>query len=86
MGNKGDSKHHFFIFDHHPTNFRLFYVLIKYISACGNKRKMSLYRFSKVRFVDGKELLASGLPVAPSEFETMVKKQCAKTREFLRKT
>lgn len=43
-------------------------------------------RFSKVRFVDGKKLFASGLPVVPNEFESMVKKQCAKTREFLRKT
>ena len=44
------------------------------------------FRFCKVRFVDGGELLASGLPVTPSEFEALVKKQCVRTRDFLKKT
>ena len=39
-----------------------------------------------MRFVDGGELLASGLPVTPSEFEALVKKQCVRTRDFLKKT
>ncbi|XP_048576009.1 dynein axonemal heavy chain 3 isoform X2 [Nematostella vectensis] len=43
-------------------------------------------RFAQSRFVDGNELLASGLPVSPSEFEELVVKQCARTREFLKKT
>lgn len=44
------------------------------------------FRFSDVRFVYGKELLESGLPVTPEEFESRVKEQCSKTREFLKKT
>lgn len=36
--------------------------------------------------MDGDQLLASGLPVAPAEFELLVKQQCAKTREFLKRT
>lgn len=43
-------------------------------------------RFSEVRFVDGDKLLESGLPVTPAEFESLVKQQCAKTREFLKRT
>ncbi|XP_028395318.1 dynein heavy chain 3, axonemal-like [Dendronephthya gigantea] len=43
-------------------------------------------RFSQVRFVDGDELLASGLPVVPEEFQERVRKQCLRTREFLKKT
>ena len=43
-------------------------------------------RFSQVRFVDGDELHASGLPVAPEEFQELVRKQCMRTREFLKKT
>lgn len=43
-------------------------------------------RFSDVRFVYGKELLESGLPVTPEVFESRVKEQCSKTREFLKKT
>ncbi|XP_031567893.1 dynein heavy chain 3, axonemal-like [Actinia tenebrosa] len=43
-------------------------------------------RFCNARFVDGKELLAAGLPVTPNEFEALVKQQCANTREFLKKT
>ncbi|XP_028395151.1 dynein heavy chain 3, axonemal-like isoform X1 [Dendronephthya gigantea] len=43
-------------------------------------------RFSQVRFVDGDELRASGLPVAPEEFQELVRKQCLRTREFLKKT
>ena len=44
------------------------------------------FSFSEVRFVDGDQLLASGLPVTPAEFELLVKQQCAKTREFLKRT
>ena len=47
---------------------------------------LSFFRFSEVRFVDGDSLLASGLPVTPAEFESLVKQQCAKTREFLKRT
>lgn len=36
--------------------------------------------------MDGDQLLASGLPVTPAEFELLVKQQCAKTREFLKRT
>ena len=43
-------------------------------------------RFCDVRFVDGEKLLASGLPVTPTEFESLVKQQCATTREFLKRT
>ncbi|CAB3991140.1 dynein heavy chain 3, axonemal-like, partial [Paramuricea clavata] len=43
-------------------------------------------RFSQVRFVDGDELHASGLPVVPEEFQELVRKQCVRTREFLKKT
>ena len=43
-------------------------------------------RFSQVRFVDGDELRASGLPVSPEEFQELVRKQCVRTREFLKKT
>ena len=39
-----------------------------------------------MRFVDGDELHASGLPVAPEEFQELVRKQCMRTREFLKKT
>ena len=47
---------------------------------------ITFFRFSEVRFVDGDKLFASGLPVTPAEFESLVKQQCAKTREFLKKT
>lgn len=43
------------------------------------------HRFSEVRFVEGDKLFASGLPVTPAEFESLVKQQCAKTREFLKR-
>ena len=36
--------------------------------------------------MDGDQLLASGIPVTPAEFELLVKQQCAKTREFLKRT
>ena len=49
-------------------------------------RELLSFRFSDVRFVYGKELLESGLPVTPEEFESRVKEQCSKTREFLKKT
>ena len=48
--------------------------------------RLCFFRFSEVRFVDGDKLLASGLPVTPEEFESLVKQQCAKTREFLKRT
>lgn len=44
------------------------------------------FSFSEIRFVDGDMLFASGLPVTPAEFESLVKQQCAKTREFLKRT
>ena len=47
---------------------------------------ITFFRFSEVRFVDGDKLFASGLPVTPAEFESLVKEQCAKTREFLKKS
>lgn len=47
---------------------------------------ITFFRFSEVRFVDGDKLFASGLPVTPAEFESLVKQQCTETREFLKKT
>lgn len=44
------------------------------------------HRFSHVRFVDDDELRASGLPVAPGEFQELVRQQCMRTRDFLKKT
>ena len=41
--------------------------------------------FSQLRFVDKEALLDAELPLLPSEFESLVKKQCWEAHETLRK-
>lgn len=43
-------------------------------------------QFSHLRFVNLKELLAADLPLLPTEFESLVKKQCWEAHEHLRKS
>ena len=42
-------------------------------------------RFSDLRFVNLKELMEADLPLLPSEFESLIKKQCWDAHEVLRK-
>ena len=43
------------------------------------------FRFSSLRFVNLKELQAADLPLLPSEFESLIRKQCWDAHEVLRK-
>ena len=68
-----------------PTKGLCSKVKLKF-SFATSERGHFFPRFSQVRFVDGGELHASGLPVSPEEFQELVRKQCLRTREFLKKT
>ncbi|KAL8573170.1 Dynein heavy chain 3, axonemal [Nucella lapillus] len=69
-GMKGFSENHLFI-----TNP----VMLKLQDIWFNE-------FSHLRFVNLKELLAADLPLLPTEFESLVKKQCWEAHEYLRKS
>lgn len=52
--------------------------------SCFNNH-LTFYRFNELRFVNLKELNEADLPLLPSEFESLVKKQCWEAHEVLRK-
>ena len=77
----------------------LFFVFVNYdnpiyLSFCNNYIKYILaycvkagfiFSFSSLRFVNKQALLDAELPLLPSEFESLVKKQCWEAHEVLRK-